>query len=363
MPDSDLKPNSNPKGDGKSANPASWQNLPSVQQGAGSDPAPSRPKDQSDSKVVPTPPALLKKMQQKSEPVKAPEPAAGPRFVAGAKDAENKKSAAANPVPAVPASPKQDDKPKAESKEKPELSAGSTLSGPVKKLKQGEKKKKKHIPVDVSDVIACSVLFLIALLILILCFLYGAAKAGLINIPFFSSYYQGPAPIRTVEAEPVTWDDFRAKIAGKIIARGVDQGPPYTLLITEEDLTGLLLGAVDAGLRSAAYRVEMAQVAIRSDNIEFYFELTWRDWLHFYIVANLVPEVEDDGTLRFAVRDAQLGDLPLPRDTMLRLVGYFFARDVGIWRIITSDGSGIQSVMLSEKNMQIIVGPLNQIGQ
>jgi hypothetical protein len=260
-----------------------------------------------------------------------------------------KKESAVTPLPPIPAGtlpPKQ-----------PVAGAVTPIPAPVKQTEKEVKKKSKIIW---GDVLSCWVLGIGAILILVLILLFIVAKSGLVNIPFVSGWlYHAPTPERYVTTESMNWDDFRALATSRLIAQGLDSEPPILLELTEGEFTGLLKGVIEDGLRSTSYKAEIAQVAFLPESVELYFYLTWRDFFTFEILTHLVPVVEDDGTLRFEVADARFGDLPLPGMWVLRLVGYFFARDVGAWRIVLSNGYGIQSAALIPSSIQLFIGPVS----
>lgn len=260
------------------------------------------------------------------------------------------------PVPSTPPAPKP-----AKSITTTTPSA-PTPSAPNKPIPAGKKKKEKveeRKPIR-GDVIGCFLIGISVLIVLLLMLTYGVAKAGLVDVPILSDMvYNPPVPYRVVDAEPQGWESFRNMATRRLIEEGIGESPPYTLRIHEKELTALLRGVIQEGLRSPSYETQYAQVIITRDYIEFFFRIRWRDFLQFEIMVHLLPEVDPDGTLRFAPQDAQIGDMPLPSSLMLRLVGYVMAQDVGAWKILVSDGSGIQSAELFNQEIEMKIGPLS----
>ncbi|MBD3281434.1 hypothetical protein GF391_01680 [Candidatus Uhrbacteria bacterium] len=230
------------------------------------------------------------------------------------------------------------------------------IPAPIKQKEEDVQKKSKIIW---GDIISCWVLGIGTILIIVLLLLFLVVKSGIVNVPFLSDWlYNAPMPERYVTAAPMSWEGFRDLATDRLMAQDLDAEPPVLLSLNEIEFTGLLEGVIRDGLRSSVYDADVAQVVILPDSVELYFFLTWRDLLTFEILTHLSPVVEDDGTLRFEVVDARFGDLPLPGEWVLRVVGYFFARDVGAWRIVLSNGYGIQSVELENSAIQLFIGPV-----
>ncbi len=226
----------------------------------------------------------------------------------------------------------------------------------IKKKKEVEKKSR----IIWGDIISCWVLGVATLLILLIILLFVVVKAGILNVPYLSErFYNPPLPYHFVVANTMSWSDFNKIVSTKLTEEGLDSEPPLDLQLTEQEFTGLLQGVVLNGLRSSEYKAEVAQVTFLPESIELYFYLTWHDYLTFEILTHLVPVVENDGTLRLEVVDARFGDLPLPGSWVINLIGYFFARDVGVWQIILSNGYGIQSATLSTRFIDLFIGPVN----
>ncbi len=195
--------------------------------------------------------------------------------------------------------------------------------------------------------------------IVILLILFLLAKSGMLNIPYISDWvYEAPRPQRFVIANDLSWDQFRNILTQRVQEQNIDSEPPLSLTLDEKELTGLLTGSVDQALRSEDLDAPVAQIAVLPDSVELYFFLTWKDFFTFEILTYLVPIVEDDGTLKFEVKDARIGDLPIPGQWVLQLVGYFFKRDIGVWKIILSNGYGIQDVQLFDGSLDLLIGPV-----
>lgn len=195
--------------------------------------------------------------------------------------------------------------------------------------------------------------------ILLLLILFLLAKSGMLDVPFFSDwFYEAPRPQRFIQANDITWDEFRSLLTQRIQEQNIESEPPLSLSLHEKELTGLLNANIDQALRSNDLKAEVAQIVILPDSIELYFFLTWKDFFTFEILTHLAPIVEDDGTLKFEVIDAQIGDLPIPGQWVLQLVGYFFKRDIGVWKVILSNGYGIQNVQLLGRDLDLLIGPV-----
>ncbi|MDF1497424.1 MAG: hypothetical protein P1P90_05195 [Patescibacteria group bacterium] len=230
------------------------------------------------------------------------------------------------------------------------------LPAPIAQKERVIEKKKKIIW---RDALSCWVLGMGMILIVLVIGLFLIVKSGILNIPYLSDwFYDAPLPTRYVEAGTMSWDEFRDLISVKLTENNLDNEPPIPLDLSEKEFTAFLHGVITGGLRNSEYRSEVAQVVILPESVEMYFYLTWHDYITFEILTHLAPIVEDNGTLRFEVIDAKFGDLPLPGLWVIRLIGYVFARDVGVWRIILSNGYGIQSSVLSDQSIKLLIGPV-----
>lgn len=218
--------------------------------------------------------------------------------------------------------------------------------------------KKKH-RIIWGDVISCWILGIGFLAVLGILLIFFLAKSGVVNVPFLSHWlYEAPIPNRYVTGQPMNWEEFQQLATERLMEQDLQKEPPITLNMSESEFTGLLHGVVRQGLRSSEYQAEVAQVVFLEDAIELYFYLTWKDFFSFEILTHLVPIVEDDGTLKFEVADAKFGDLPLPGDWVIGIIGYFFERDIGAWRIVLSNGYGIQDTDLDPPTINLLIGPV-----
>lgn len=230
------------------------------------------------------------------------------------------------------------------------------LPAPI--VKQTPEKEMKPRKVIWGDVFSSWILALATVLVLILILLFFLLKSGLLSLPFFANAYDAPEPTRMVIAEPQTWDQFRNDLTNKLQAKSLDGELPIALDISEKEFTGLLQGVVHEGLRSPEYKAEIAQVVFLPDKIEMYFYITWKEIFQAQILASMVPILHDDGTVELDIQNAKIGDLPMPGDWSMQMVGYFFERDMGTWKIVLSNGYGIQDAVLSDSSIRLLIGPL-----
>jgi len=232
-------------------------------------------------------------------------------------------------------------------------------SSPAGKEKMGGVKKPTKSPNRFRDAIFSWLLGLaLVLLLVVLPIAFLAFKTGVLRVSLLDQYYNQPVPTRYVKANAITWNAFSDKITQKLTSQGMESEPPLLVKISEKEFTGLLAGVVNEGLRSGEFTAEAAQVAFTKENIELYFRLSWHNMINFDLLAKLEPMVQDDGTLTLRVIEAKIGDLSLPGSWVLRLVGYVFARDVGEWRIVLSNGYGIQKALLSDSEITLFIGPV-----
>lgn len=219
---------------------------------------------------------------------------------------------------------------------------------------------KKHKRIIWGDIISCWVLGIGFLTVLGILLIFLLAKSGIVHVPILSDWlYEAPIPSRYIIGQPMDWERFQELATNRLIEQDMQQEPPIALNMHESEFTGLLHGVVEQGLRSDDYQAEVAQVVFLEDSIEMYFYLTWKDFFSFEILTHLVPIVEDDGTLKFEVTDAKFGDLPIPGDWVIGMIGYFFERDIGVWRIVLSNGYGIQDTDLAPPAINLLIGPVS----
>ncbi len=229
---------------------------------------------------------------------------------------------------------------------------------PATLAKQEPEKMKKAPRIIWGDVFSSWILALATVLVLILVVLFFLLKSGLLSLPFFAGAYDAPEPTRMVIAQPQTWDQFRNDLTNKLQAKSLDGELPIALDISEKEFTGLLQGVVDQGLRSPEYKAEIAQVVFLPNEIEMYFYITWKEIFQAQILAKMLPVLHNDGTVILEIKEAKIGDLPMPGDLSMQMIGYFFERDMGTWKIVLSNGYGIQDALLSDSSIRLLIGPL-----
>jgi hypothetical protein len=235
--------------------------------------------------------------------------------------------------------------------------AVAPLPAPI--VKQEQNKEIKAPKIIWGDFLSSWILALATVLVFILIMLLALAKSGLLALPIFSKVYSAPEPTRIVIAEPQTWDEFRDILSARLQEKSLDGQVPIVLDVSEREFTALLQGVVSQGLRNPEYTAEIAQVVFLPGKIEMYFYITWKDFLQAQILAEMTPVLHNDGTVELKITEAVIGDLPLPGDWSMQMIGYFFERDMGTWKIVLSNGYGIQDTILSEGSIKLFIGPLS----
>ncbi len=208
------------------------------------------------------------------------------------------------------------------------------------------------------DVFSSGILALATFLVFLLIILFFLLKSGLLALPIFANAYDAPEPTRMVIAQPQDWDQFRNNLTNKLQEKSLDGQIPIELDISENDFTALLQGVVHQGLRSPEYKAEIAQVVFLPDEIEMYFYITWKEIFQAQILAKMIPVLHNDGTVVLEIKDAKIGDLPMPGNLSMQMIGYFFERDMGTWKIVLSNGYGIQDAIVSDTSIRLLIGPL-----
>lgn len=212
--------------------------------------------------------------------------------------------------------------------------------------------KTRHIAPKVGkNVIGCSALFVVATLIGICVLLILIAKTGLIQIPAFSSLYHGPTPTRLVSAEPITPNAFKVLLGSRFFSQATAQlPPPYTVSVTEKELTGAVMNAIDVALRDGRWKQVYTQLVIRPTDLELLSQFE-RDALRIDLLVRFRPVVADGG-VKFDPVFVQIGDYRLPAAAAYRAVSYVFARDLGTWIVKFGDAT-LQSLALHEGVMDV----------
>ncbi|GEM_PF-1348464 len=234
------------------------------------------------------------------------------------------------------------------------------LIPPLPTLKPVSEKERIVKPAKIiwGDIFSSGILILATFLIFILIILFFLLKSGLLALPIFANFYNAPKPTRIVIAQPQDWNQFSDSLTKRLQEKSVDNQIPIALDVSEKDFTGLLQGVVHQGLRNPEYKVEIAQVVFLQDEIEMYFYITWKEIFQAQILVKMMPVLHNNGTVMLEVKDAKIGDLPIPGSLSMQMIGYFFERDVGTWKILLDNGYGIQDVTISDTKVRLLIGPL-----
>jgi hypothetical protein len=204
---------------------------------------------------------------------------------------------------------------------------------------------------------AASVLAVFAAIVLLMLGFaaFAVAKTGLVHVPLMSRFYTGPEPVRVIEASALTTDQFRALMEERI-ATQIRSGakPPYTVEITEQEITGALHGVINLVLQDKGWRAERSQVALTPKGIEFFGHLE-RGRTNADVRIRFDAIIEN-GSVRFEPTDIRFGDYPIHPALAQKLAGYLFARDVGTWMIQFGDAK-LESVRFSEGKLELTASP------
>ena len=268
----------------------------------------------------------------------------------------------AEPAKAIPLIPL----PLAQTSKGQEVKAVSGMKATIEepKIKTTQKQVDRNImsekvhPLLGKNTAGCAALTIILILIFIALLGYVLAKTGLLRVPFFWRYYNAPTPVRVINVQPISWEAFQQMITERVRKMSATSNPPYTLVVSEGDLTSLMNGVVVQGIRSSAYKVDQAQVAVTKNNIELFFRLIWAGVGNMDFLVHLKPVVAEDSVMHFEVLDAKVGDLPLPTPFVIQILEQIFSRDLGVWRILVGQEAGINDVFLFDQSMHVILGPV-----
>jgi hypothetical protein len=205
------------------------------------------------------------------------------------------------------------------------------------------------------NVLGCAGILLLVLLLLILLVAFAIAKTGIVNVPVLAQWYRGPQPTRVVSAEPKTLDEFRTDLAGKFLDEArKGKKPPYTISVSESELTGALMGGIEEGVRDEGWRESSAQSVIHSDRIEILLKLKKEDRTAEFLI-DFVPQIENGG-VRLVPISFQFGDYPIPVSVAERIAGSYFKRDFGITTLSVGEAR-LSAITLKEGVMEITASP------
>ncbi len=199
---------------------------------------------------------------------------------------------------------------------------------------------------SVSCIILSGLAFTVLLVITVV------AQLGLVRVPLLSAGYTPPQPTRVIaNQKTIDAEAFRTLVALRLQTYiRQHPRPPYHLVLTEQELTGALRGAIGEALRGPGVTQEHLQVVILPDAFEFSGQFSV-GWLHLDAVARMRPVVQDGG-IRFEPAGVRVGRLRVPDAVAMKLLSLALSREVGVWQISAS-GISVHSVSLKTGSADI----------
>lgn len=212
------------------------------------------------------------------------------------------------------------------------------------------------------NIFGCASAFVVTLVLVFGGALLLVAKTGVVHVPFFSSFYHGPAPTRLVAAQPISMDAFRVLLGSRFFNQALAAKSTSTtalpkefrVRVTEKELTGVVMNAIDTALRSGSWHQSYAQIVIRPTDVELYGQFISGSQ-RIDLLARFIPHAGTDG-IRFDPSFVQIGDIPLSPSLAYRAASTVFSRDLGTWS--GSFGTAhIRDVQLTDGVMELIATP------
>lgn len=206
------------------------------------------------------------------------------------------------------------------------------------------------------NVLGCAGIALAVLLLLLALLAFALAKTGVFNVPVFSGFYRGPEPTRVVAtSSPMTLEGFRDELANKFLAQArLGKKPPYTIEVSEKELTAALRGGIEEGVRGEEWNESDAQAVIRQDRIEVFLTLK-KETQTAELLIDFVPKVENGGVQLEPV-SFRFGDYPIPVSLAQRIAGTFFKRDFGVTTLSVGEAQ-LSQITLKDGVMEVTASP------
>lgn len=194
--------------------------------------------------------------------------------------------------------------------------------------------------------VTCASVLLAGVIVLVCIMAFVVAKSGVITVPFFSQFYSGPMPTRSVVVAPMSEADFGQEMNARFIAQAAaGQQPPYQIQISEKELTAVMQTLVKGALQNNQWHEQMTQVVVRPTDLEFFGRFQNGPW-HADLLARFKPDLTN-GVLTFTPVYLQVGDYPLPPNLAYQVASFVFKRDLGTFTL-NFGKTGLQSVLLGD---------------
>jgi len=206
------------------------------------------------------------------------------------------------------------------------------------------------------NVLGCAGLALLIVLIFSTLVAYAVAKTGVVGVPVLSRWYYGPSPTRLVAAQAMTVDAFRVLLGARFFSQALNHPqPPFAVDVSEKELTGVIMNAIDAALRDASWKQDYTQIVVRPTDLELLSKFS-RGSFHLDMLVRFHTVVQDGG-VRFDPFFVQIGDYQLPASVAYRAASYLFSRDLGTF-ILTFGDAKLQDLKLKDGVIEITAASL-----
>ncbi len=196
------------------------------------------------------------------------------------------------------------------------------------------------------NILSCLLMLLVAIAIVVIAGAYVIARTGLVHVPYFSEMSPPITPIRIVEADTMSPEEFSKQMQMRLFVASVASDGSREITVTEAELTGAMRGAIETVATSSdGIRVRNLQAAVSTSSVEV-SGILWTKIGEIHVLGDLVPTIGPDGKVSVSIQRAYVGDLPLMTSLIEYLRQALSSHGIAVWE------TKIQSMNLKDVHLQ-----------